>query len=184
MEIVKIRVEYRTEDFVRAFNFINNRSWWYRNSTFVIFASVFALVLFGIAALQDPSDNASVFMIWLVALIPAGFAGALIWILSKIFNPLYLKRSIQNQIRSSPLLQEANDIEFDREGISASTYLNSTKYKWEAFSEAIESDDDFHFLTSSKFTIFVPKSAFRNEAEMTIVRQFAKDKLFDRALLD
>jgi hypothetical protein len=129
MEIVKIRVEYRTEDFVRAINYINNRSWWYRNSTFVIIASIFAIVLFGIAALQDPSDNASVIVIWLVALIPAGFAGALIWILSRIFNPLYLRRAIRNQIRSSPLLQEANDIEFDREGISASTYLNATKYK-------------------------------------------------------
>lgn len=184
MESVKVKVEYSTEDFARAINYINNRSWWYRNSTFVIFASVFALLLFAIAALQDPDDNASVFVIWLVALIPAGFAGALIWILSKIFNPLYLKRSIQNQIRSSPLLQEANDIEFDREGISASTFLNTTKYKWEAFSEVTESDDDFHFLTSSKITFFVPKSAFQNEAEIAKVRQFAKDRLFDRASLD
>lgn len=184
METVKVRVEYASEDFIRAINYVNNRSWLYRNSTLVITASVFALVLFAIAALQDPSDNSNLFVIWFVALVPALFAGGLIWGLSRILNPWYLNRTIQNQIRSSPLLQEANEIEFDHEGFTASTYLSSTTYKWEAFREVTESEDDFHFLTSTKFTIFVPKAAFADESEIARVRQFAKEKLFDRALVE
>ena len=183
METVKIRVAYNTEDFVRAINYVNNRSWLYRNSALVVVASVFVLVLLGIAALQDTSDDSNVLVIWFVALIPAVFAGGLIWVLGRILNPWYLNRSIQNQIGSSPLLQEPNDIEFDREGFTASTYLSSTRFRWEAFHEVIDSADDFHFLTSNKFTIFVPKSAFDNEAEIALVRQYASARLFDRAVL-
>ena len=184
METVKVTVEYETRDFVRAINFVNNRSWFYRNSTLVIAAFVFSLVLLAIAALQDPADNSSVFVIWFVALVPAAFAGGLIWILSRIFNPWYLNRTIRNQIRASPLLQEANEIEFNKDGFTASTYLSTTSYKWEAFREVTESEDDFHFLTSARFTIFVPKAAFEDETDIALVRQFAKDKLFGRALLE
>lgn len=81
------------------------------------------------------------------------------------------------------MLQERNEITFDETGLSGSTYLGGGTTKWAGFIEVVETDTDFHFFTSPKFTYFVPKSAFESEEDIERLRHLVTERLGAKARL-
>ena len=183
MEPLKIRVDYSRDDFLRGLTFMNNRSWMHRHSALIAAASVFVLLLLFIISLRDASDIASPILLIAAAAVPALAVGCMIYFLSRVLNPWFLRRSIEKQISTSPILQEVNEIEFNETGLAGSTFLGSTSTKWAAFIEAAETETDFYFFTSTKFSYFVPKAAFSDVSDIERLRTLVKDKLGDRAKL-
>lgn len=176
-----VRAKYSTEDYVKALTYMQSRRFMYKYGSIVVFAIVFTAIVLLILLMANDKSGINFFAMMFFALLPALFVGGADYLVKKIVSPLILKRTISKQLKSSPALQEEQNIMISNEGIKYSNNLTSSAIKWEAVIEALESEADFLFYTSSRFAHFIPKNAFVSEIDVDYVRCLARAKLGDKA---
>lgn len=106
---------------------------------------------------------------------------AMIFFLARTKYSGFAKRQFQNQIDSSPGLQETKTITLDSEGIKGRQGLGFGETSWDGVIEATETPDDFYFFTAKRFAMFVPKSAFSSSGQQEELRALLRLVLGDRA---
>lgn len=174
-----IEIKYTSKDYVRVLSFHNYEN---RRSKFIfgfarVFFILFALLTFVIAIsiTLEKGFFAS------ITVLLSGIVGLILVFGIKHLERFINKNSLDNQINSSPILQEANLITFDEEGVNWENNLTSSKMKWDGFIKAIESKDDFFLYTTSKVFHFIPKIAFLNLNDLNEFREIVKLNLGDKA---
>lgn len=180
-EEISIRAKYSVDDYVKALTYMQRQLFINKYNFLIAFVGIFALTALLTLFLANDKSSIKFFPVIFSALLPATIVGGLIFFLNRVVNPFILKRSISKQYKSSPAMQEENNIVFSIEGIKTTTNLASSTLKWEAIVKALESETEFLFYTSNKFAHFIPKSIFASEIDVSSVRSLTRAKLGDKA---
>lgn len=176
-EKILIEIQYNSDDYARGFEFIKNKSFFYKNNyliTGAISFITFIIVYFLFNKDRDDLSFTDAFtvIVGLMLIIP------IIYVV-KDFQP-FAEKSVVQQYKSSMLLQEAQTISFSEDGIESKSNLSASQINWNAVIEMAETDKDFFFFTSPKIALFIPKRVFSLERQGEI-KKLAKIKLGDKA---
>ena len=180
-EKIFLRIKFTVDDYVRVLIFMRNQLF-INKYLFFIFPPVVFLTLVIILYLSA-SDKSTVnwLEMFFAGFVPAIFVTMIVYLLNKFSSPLTLKRAIKKQYESSPAMQEERSVVISNEGIESSGKLASGTIKWEAIIKGVESETDFIFYTTSKFSNFIPKNAFVSEDDVNFLRCLSRAKLGDKA---
>jgi len=178
-EKINLEIQFTVEDYARGLSFIRNRHYIFKYGLIILPIIPIAFYIFDYW--QNP--NSLYQLTWTTALI--NFAPLLLLVLFFMsirfsFNPL-VNRAIKKQIASSPILQEPQKITFEDEGIRGETALSETLTKWDAVTEAAETEQDFFFFVATQRALFFPKKAFADDFQIDLLRGLIRTKLGERA---
>jgi hypothetical protein len=177
-DTLETEIHYSIDDYVRGLTFVQGRSVPVKYG-FIIVPSILLAVLV-VQFLLNPNLLSQLSLYYsALTFAPILLVVGLFLSLKYLPNP-FLRRNIQKQVKSSLLLQQAQRISFDEVGIKGQTNLSTGETKWQAITEATETNDDFFFFTSNKHAIFVPKKCLTVNQTNTI-RELAKRNLGEKA---
>ena len=180
LETVTLNIQFTIEDYSRVLRFMNSQNLLMKYGPLISFTVLFTLI-FGFTVFLSDGELFNISAALLVSCLPAAFAAGAVYLVDRYVSALFLKLSVGRQIKSNPLLGSEMTISFDDDGISNVTSQSSTSINWEGFIRAVETETDFLFYTTNKFSYFVPKSAFVSPSDTNVVRCLARAKLGDRA---
>jgi hypothetical protein len=112
--------------------------------------------------------------------------GLVALILSPLLAVWFNKFSLATELRlartfrENSIYQEECFVRIDQNGINSRSSSFETLIRWDAFSEAFESDDDFFFILSENQPLFFPKRAISPQ-ERAALRQIASEQMEERA---
>ena len=111
------QVKYSADDYIRVGVFMRKHLFLYKYGFEITFISVFFAVAVVIFVLAD--DKSAINYLGLISfgVFLAFFAGTLIYLGDKFISPLLSRRYVARLLKSSPLLNQENDICFSNEGI-------------------------------------------------------------------
>ncbi|MCU1290955.1 MAG: YcxB-like protein [Acidobacteria bacterium] len=179
---IEAKISYTPDDFVRNIKYIQSRRFLYKYSIFAPVLVTVCMLLYVYvldpvkftANLMQPEKS----VVFIVPTLLMGF-----WWLARKYSPNFLlKRQIESQFKSSPVLSEIQFISFDEKGFYAANQFGSGQTNWQAIIEATETEDDFFFFTTKQFAQFFPKRCFTEE-QINQIRQLATRKLGEKANL-
>ena len=180
LEAVTLNLQLKTDDYVRVLRFMQSQKLIVRYGPLIAFGVLF-LVIFGFIFLLSEDRLVSIPASLLVSFFPAAIAAGSVYLVDRYVSLPFLKFSIRRQLKSNPLFDKEILVTFDDEGISSETSQSSTSIKWDGFIRAVETQTDFLFYTSNKFSNFVPKDAFVSPSDLNFVGCLARSKLGDKA---
>lgn len=176
-DTVEFEVAYSEHEFVRGMMHARNRtefSWFNASLSALPMLLGFGFVYW--YAIREPGsfrvNDAIVALVGVVISLPLSVA------LDR-FKP-FVESSFGRTFRNNPIYQEKFRVRIDRTGIESRSDSFESLVKWDAFSEAFESDDDFYFLLSESQPLFFPKRAFSPE-QILAIRRIAQSVLGSRA---
>ena len=176
-----ISLELSNDDYTRVLRRMHSENFFFKYGPHVTFTVLFIGILGFIFFLSLEAQQLRLSAAFIVASIPAALAAGAVYALDRVLAFPLLARSIRKQVKSSPVLSETHTVTFDDEGISTSASLTSSSIKWDGFIRAVETETDFLFYTTTKYSHFVPKEAFLSETDVDFVRCLARAKLADKA---
>lgn len=181
-EKIEAEITYTIDEYARALLFIQRRQFLVRYY-FVLIPIMILLVSYFVFTLMGDSPHLMSAATFIFYAITTGiFAlGCGIFIFTTRNSPnFFLKANLRRQFDSSPALQAPKIVTFDDEGMAGASDLGGGITKWEAFTEAAETEALFLFFTSNKFAHFVPKRAFTLQQQEQI-RNLTKMKMGDKS---
>lgn len=180
-ESISLSVSFTEADYVRVIRFMQGQHFLKKYGFFIVFGVIFVGFLIFVLLLGQDAPQLSIPLAILVSLIPASIVGSVVWLLDRFLNQFILRRTIAKQFRCSPTLREHYHVTIDDTGISSTSNLGSNSVSWEAFIRGVETDSDFLFYASNKFSHFVPKYALTTNDEIELLRTIAKRNLKEKA---
>ena len=178
-EKIKLEIQYTVEDYVRGLSFVQSRQFVMKHAYIIL--PCIPLAIFAFMFLMNPKLIYQMsFGLAIINFAPVLMICLLLLFLKHFPNP-FLKWNLKRQIKSSPLLQAIQEVTFDAAGIEGQTNLSSAVTKWEAVTEATETDRDFFFFISNKKALFIPKRAFADDFQINLLRGLARMKLGEKA---
>lgn len=171
---VSFEVTLTEEDYLRVITFMQGRQFLHRYLILILFATVFISIWIFILILGTDSPDFSVPLSLLSASIPAIAVSVLVWLARRILDPLFLRRNLSKQFRSSPALPAEQRVTIDDDGLKYESDFGSSLTKWSAFTSGIETNTDLVLYTSPKFSHFVPKRVFESQTDLDLFRSIAK----------
>ena len=165
--MIEAEVTYEPADYVRALRFMSRRANRIGNGVMLVFAIVFALLLYR----ADPFG----FRWWIG---PAVIALLVLWYCLMMFIRTW---NIGRQLRKAPAAQGTHVWVVGKDGIKISGALSTADLKWQAISKVRESRDDFFFYTAPRFAQFLPKRSLASEHDIVILRNLITDMVGEKA---
>lgn len=111
-------------------------------------------------------------LLFLIIIIPIAYA-------LKDFS-YFSERFIKKHYDSTKLLQETYKICFDNDGINSESNSFTNTLRWNAVTEAVQTDEDLHFFIGRNASLFIPNRVFTDEKQNE-VKNLSKMKLGDKA---
>jgi hypothetical protein len=97
---------------------------------------------------------------------------AVLFVMSWVFISYWNKRQMLKRFDAEPTIHQVQRVDITNDGLTHSSLVSSTTYKWDAFVRHAESPNLFLLYLNDTTFDLIPKRAFRDAADADAFRDF------------
>ena len=164
--LLKLEYRYDAGDIDEVFRSARSRAWKKARFRFLVVTILFVFCLAALFGL-DPRSPIQYFLL--------GFYLGAITVVVAVWQNA--KKQSRNVWKAYPVMQYKFTAEIDEETIRTACDIASVVRRWQCFTGYFESTNLFHIQEGQRGTLWIPKRAFPNEAELNQMRELLHSKL-------
>lgn len=180
---ISVKVTYTPQDSLRVAQFIRDQSFVYRNDVWLTSGFVFIACIVAIVLMANDTSTINIIGVLAFSAIAAIAVGIGVFVLHKVLNPWWMRRTIKKNFQSSTTASEEVQITFSDKGVNSQTELTSSFTKWPAIVKIVESKSDILFYGGNTITWFLPKSTFESPDDLASLKVLLQDYVNKNVML-